>query len=309
MNPMSTVPTVIDPSKCLPTGVEYCQGRGDYPATHGGEQAPAFDVSRPVARFNVPDNLLDAAGNYSYQYIGRDGQGNPAMLSAEISGKWAKFNLPGVQSVQKYSDWLAARPAVTSTYNLLGGPSGTMLTKEAVYTKAEADALAADISAGLGIPCSAVALKSPDGNALIQFVYTDDREEYDIQIGPDANSPRFAMGNNSLNAAEDGLFQARNRSGIGWPGSWTWPNRAGGGAPVFTPQQFVDYGTLSTTHELPLPCVLPAGAMLVGTLMGIEIQIPATDAPASGGLTGAQATQLSETYRLLVLLSAKAGVK
>jgi len=301
----------------LAPNVSWWNNRADYLAAQGTE-APPFVGGQPVKRWLVSGlDTADPNATYTFNYLGLDASGNPAVLSMTMPASTAvTLNMPGAYSYPSYASWLSGRAPTSGTivYTYFGQTLVNPMDLSSLFLPAEAQALAAEMSAQLGLTCTPVALTGPDGNATAKYNYdpNDARRYYDISVtltaGAQAvqgSSPQsFAMG------GATGLFAIRSSTGVGAPGAWSWttivdptdaagqrqiPNYAAG--PRWTASVQPDGSTESREFPVPVrPLVSPPEQLvaLLGNVVAVERTDLMPQTPAGGGLTSAQAGILSD---------------
>jgi hypothetical protein len=167
-----------------------------------GQQADPYDPSRPVKQWvDQSVDLTDPHAAYTFRYVGKDKQGNPAFLTYTTTRLEAsRVNLPGVYGYVKYD--VAATPAVIRT------PNGTVtaLNPYNFCTLAEAEALNRDLNGDNPPPV----VENPivDGKFFQILWNGETRRDYLVSY---RGVPGFR--------AAVLLFE-KNQHGIGAPGHW-----------------------------------------------------------------------------------------
>lgn len=291
----------------LAPNVSWWNSRADYLAGTGS-QAPAFVSGQPVKRWLVTGlDLSNTSNQYTFNYLGLDSNGNPALLAMTIPAAVAAvLNMPGTVSYQTYAAWLAGRASTTGTvsYTFFGSNIVNPMDVSMLFTPAEANALAAELSQQLSMTFTPVPLTTPDGNATAVYNYdpVDPRRIYDLQVSIAAGQNQsFAMG------GATGLFAVRSSVGVGAPGAWSWtttadptdptgqkqiPNYAAG--PRWTASVPADGATEAREYPVPVrPLVSPPETLVA--VLGNVVEVERTDLmpPAvSGVLTEVQSAAL-----------------
>jgi hypothetical protein len=291
----------------LAPNVSWWNNRSEYLAAIGTQAAP-FVSGQPVKRWAVTGlDLSQASAQYTFNYLGLDSTGNPAMLSMTLpAGVAAAVNMPGVMSFPSYASWLAGRAPTTGTveYKFFGTDLVNPMDVSALFTPDEANALAAELSQQLGMTFTAVALTTPDGNATAVYNYdpADPRRIFDIKVsvGPGLDQ-MFAMG------SATGLFAVRSSVGVGAPGTWSWTLNLDGTAqkpatinyaagPRWTATVPADGATEAREYPVPVRALVSPPEKLVGLLGGV-VAVERTDLvsdTSGGGLTDAQTAALTD---------------
>jgi hypothetical protein len=295
----------------LAPNVSWWNNRSEYLAATGTQAAP-FVAGQPVKRWAVTGlDLSQASAQYTFNYLGLDSGGNPAMLSMTLPAVVAAaVNMPGMMSFPSYASWLASRAPTKGTveYKFFGNDFVNPMDVSALFMPEEAKALAAELSQQLGMTLTAVALTTPDGNATAVYNYdpADPRRIFDINVavGP-GKDQMFAMG------SATGLFAVRSSVGVGAPGTWSWTLNLDGtpekpatnnyaAGPRWTATVPADGATEAREYPVPVRALVSPPEKLVG-LFGSVVAVERTDlvpdAPTSGsggGLTDAQTSVLAD---------------
>jgi hypothetical protein len=316
---MSATPTLPNQATygatdILAPNVSWWNNRNDYLAATG-QQAPAFTAGQPVKRWMVSGlDMTNPSALYTFNYLGLDTNGNPAMLSMSLPYSVAvSLNMQGQVTYQTYAAWLAAQPPTTGTvvYSDFGNAITLPMDLSCLFTPDEANAIAAELSSQLGMAATPLALVTPDGNPTATFDYdpADNRRYYDIQITmpPKAGAPyqQYSMG------GPGGLFAVRNAFGIGAPGAWAWTLNLDGkttnyaAGPRWTLAIPADGATEASEYPVPVRALVSPPEILVA-LLGNVVAVERTDLmPSSGagtGLTGAQAASLADIQAKVIAL-------
>ncbi|HXP83541.1 MAG TPA: hypothetical protein VN841_02405 [Bryobacteraceae bacterium] len=286
----------------LAPNVSWWNNRSEYLAATG-KQADPFASGQPVKRWAVTGlSGSDPGAQYTFNYLGLDSSGNPALLTMTIPAAVAlSLNMPGRVAFPSYTAWLAGRAPAKGTvqYNFFGTDLVNPMDVSMLFTPDEASSLASELSLQLGMVFTAVPLTSPDGNATAVYNYdpADPRRIYDIQVAvAPGKDQMFAMG------GATGLFALRSSVGVGAPGTWSWTLNTDGktanyaAGPRWTASVPADGGTEAREYPVPVRALVSPPEKLVA-LLGNVVAVERTDLQAQasmGGLTDSQAAALSD---------------
>lgn len=262
--------TLTDARGILAANVKYWDNRLKY-QQDTGEQAPPFDSKKPGG---IKTWRMDSAAlmdkSVTYQTLGKNAQGNPAVVPVTIPADLAgQVNFPGAYVYPKYEDWKSTKPATAIRYTQFLGRFPNPIPRELLMLPEEAAQLAAEIGNG------ATAQEEPGEHS-----YPDRNRVFNIVVNGIAYAAGF-------------LLMSRAGEGLGSPGHWVVGSNAG---PKWVSEHPATGEAVTDMVPIPVRALLPNERLIVGLTGLVQVQVGDAPVPAGGGLTADQAAMLKAIY-------------